>query len=131
MYIVLVSRNRIRVNNPTFIRRTAGATRRGKRRYTQELTKHIQPHTILLPEPCSKHSKLLYHPVAKMSYPVTEIAYIPINTSNYNLESGDGKKIWDATLKTISEQQGFKRLSWGFQIENPDVAQMAIGNYCC
>jgi hypothetical protein len=63
-----------------------------------------------------------------MSYPVTEIAYIPINTNNYDLESGDGKKVWDATLKTISEQKGFKRLSWGFQIENPSVTQMAIGN---
>lgn len=94
----------------------------------QELTKRIRPHTILLSEPLSKHSKPLYHPLANMSYPVTEIAYIPINTNNYNLESGDGKKIWDATLKTISEQKGFKRVSWGFQIEHPDVAQMAIGN---
>lgn len=66
-----------------------------------------------------------------MSYPVTEIAYLPINTNNYDLASGEGKKVWDATLKAISEQQGFKRLSWGFQIENPSVAQMAIGTSHC
>ena len=64
-----------------------------------------------------------------MSHPVTEIAYIPLNTNNYDLSSGEGREIWDATLKTISEQKGFKRLSWGLQIENPGVAQMAIGAY--
>ena len=110
--------------------RTAGATRRGSCGYVdmQELTKRIRPRTILLSEPLSKHLNPLSHSVANMSYPVTEIAYIPINTNNYNLESGDGKKIWDATLKTISEQKGFKRVSWGLQIEHPDVVQMAIGN---
>lgn len=61
-----------------------------------------------------------------MSDPVTEIAYIPIS-KDYSLESGEGKKLWVATLKTISEQKGFKRLSWGVQIENPSIAQMAIG----
>lgn len=61
-----------------------------------------------------------------MSVPVTEIAYIPINKA-YDLSSGEGKPIWDQTLKTIAAQKGFKRLSWGTQIENPNTAQMAIG----
>ncbi|KAF1923591.1 uncharacterized protein M421DRAFT_425648 [Didymella exigua CBS 183.55] len=60
-----------------------------------------------------------------MSYPVTEIAYIPIK-DGIDLESGEGKGIWDATLKTIASQKGFKRLSWGKQIETPRIAQMAI-----
>lgn len=61
-----------------------------------------------------------------MSYPVTEIAYVPIK-KDVDLESGEGKSIWDETLKTIASQKGFKRLSWGTQIEFPTVAQMAIG----
>jgi hypothetical protein len=61
-----------------------------------------------------------------MSEPVTEIAYIPIKSS-VSLDSGDGKSIWDDTLKTIAKQSGLKRLNWGVQIENPSVAQLAIG----
>lgn len=61
-----------------------------------------------------------------MSYPVTEIAYVPIK-KDYDVESGEGKSIWEASLKTIASQKGFKRLSWGKQVENPSVAQMAIG----
>ncbi|KAJ4332896.1 hypothetical protein N0V87_008026 [Didymella glomerata] len=60
-----------------------------------------------------------------MSYPVTEIAYLPIK-KDYDVESGEGKSIWHATLKTISSQKGFKRLSWGKQIENPSITQMVI-----
>ncbi|KAJ4384658.1 hypothetical protein N0V86_000259 [Didymella sp. IMI 355093] len=60
-----------------------------------------------------------------MSYPVTEIAYVPIK-EDYNVESGEGRSIWDATLKTIASQKGFKRLFWGKQIENPAIMQMAI-----
>lgn len=60
-----------------------------------------------------------------MSYPVTEIAYIPIK-QDISLDSGDGKSIWENTLKTIASQKGFKRLSWGTQIESPSIAQMAI-----
>lgn len=63
-----------------------------------------------------------------MSYPVTEIAYLPIK-KEYDIESGEIKNIWDATLKTIASQKGFKRLSWGKQIENPSIAQLAIGKY--
>lgn len=61
-----------------------------------------------------------------MPQPVTEIAYVPIK-EDISLESGDGKSIWDAALKTIASQKGFKRLAWGTQIENPSTAQMAIG----
>ena len=64
--------------------------------------------------------------IVNMSYPVTEIAYIPIK-DGFDVESGEGKSIWDATLKTIASQKGFKRLSWGKQIENPSITQMAIG----
>lgn len=61
-----------------------------------------------------------------MSVPVTEIAYIPIKPS-INLETGEGKRIWDATLKTIASQAGFKQLLWGVQIERPGITQMVIG----
>lgn len=63
-----------------------------------------------------------------MPQPVTEIAYLPIK-KEFNLDSGDGKSIWEATLKEIASQKGFKRLSWGTQIENPSTAQMAIGTF--
>lgn len=63
-----------------------------------------------------------------MSFPVTEIAYVQIK-EGIDLESGEGKSIWDATLKTIASQKGFKRLSWGAQIENPGITQMAIGEW--
>lgn len=61
-----------------------------------------------------------------MGGPVTEIAYVPIK-KDVDLESGEGKSIWDNTLKTIAKQKGFEALRWGVQIETPTVAQMAIG----
>ncbi|KAJ4984094.1 hypothetical protein SVAN01_10450 [Stagonosporopsis vannaccii] len=60
-----------------------------------------------------------------MSQPVTEIVYLPIK-KDVSLDSGDGKSIWDAFLKIIASQKGFKRLAWGPQIENPSIVQMAI-----
>ena len=63
-----------------------------------------------------------------MSDPVTEIAYVPLNPS-ISLDSGEGKEIWQSTLQTIASQEGFKRLYWGTQIENPSIAQMAIGTF--
>ncbi|KAH6637507.1 hypothetical protein C7974DRAFT_410984 [Boeremia exigua] len=60
-----------------------------------------------------------------MAHPVTEIAYLPIK-DGVDLNEGDSKRIWDATLHTISQQSGFKSLRWGVQIEHPGVAQMAI-----
>lgn len=64
--------------------------------------------------------------IVKMSHPVTEIAYLPIK-DGFDVASGEGKSIWDATLKTITSQKGCKRLSWGKQIETPSITQMAIG----
>lgn len=69
-----------------------------------------------------------HDPRNDMSYPVTEIAYVPIK-KDYDVESGEGKSIWHNTLKTIASQEGFKRLSWGKQIENPSITQMAIGAF--
>lgn len=61
---------------------------------------------------------------------VTEIAYVPLKPG-VDLESGEGKTIWDATLKTVSEQQEFRQLRWGMQIENPRVASLAVGKFSC
>jgi hypothetical protein len=61
-----------------------------------------------------------------MSEPVTEIAYIPLKAST-DLEKDSAKNIWHATLKTIAQQNGAKKVRWGVKIENPGVAQLAIG----
>ncbi len=65
-----------------------------------------------------------------MSRPVTEIAYIPLKPGT-DLDSGNAKEAWRASLETISRQEGFRSLRWGVQIEEQEkgkgVAQMCIG----
>ncbi|KAF2685524.1 hypothetical protein K458DRAFT_416757 [Lentithecium fluviatile CBS 122367] len=60
-----------------------------------------------------------------MSSPVTEIAYMPL-VAGTDLTTGDAKLIWDGMLKTIAAQPGCKSVYWGLQVENPDIAQLAI-----
>jgi quinol monooxygenase YgiN len=60
-----------------------------------------------------------------MSNPVTEIAYLPIKPS-FSLQEGEGKQIWDETLKTITQQEGCEQLMWGVKIEDEGVVQMVI-----
>lgn len=61
-----------------------------------------------------------------MAVPVTEMACLRVK-NGVNLEADEGKSIWDETLKTITEQKGFKALRWGVQVEDMEVAQLAIG----
>ncbi|RMZ70146.1 nuclear pore complex subunit [Pyrenophora seminiperda CCB06] len=68
------------------------------------------------------------HLSCKMSYPVAEVAYLPLKPS-LDLSSGKIKEAWQSTLRTIASQPGFKTGYWGRQIENPDTLQLVIGKW--
>lgn len=61
-----------------------------------------------------------------MSGPVTEFVYVPIKSS-VSIDSGEGKDVFYGVLKEISGIAGVKRLLWGVQIENPNIAQIVVG----
>lgn len=61
--------------------------------------------------------------------PATELATFPI-ASGAAVEDGDSAagKVWQSTLDTVSQQDGFQRLYWGREVEDPSVLQLFVGN---
>ncbi|KAI9810843.1 MAG: hypothetical protein M1827_006050 [Pycnora praestabilis] len=59
--------------------------------------------------------------------PATEILTLPlISRSELSDPSTDAGKVWQSTLSTVSQQDGYQRAYWGREIENPDVVQLLI-----
>ena len=60
--------------------------------------------------------------------PATELATIPL-VSGATIEDADSPagKIWQSTLGTVSQQEGYQRSYWGREVENPSVLQLFIG----
>lgn len=61
-----------------------------------------------------------------MTDSVVEIVYLPLKAGT-DVENGDGKSVWQDTVKTVGSQPGVKSLFWGLQIENKDTLQMLVG----
>lgn len=63
-----------------------------------------------------------------MAAPATEIATLPLS-SGANIEdpSSAAAKVWQATLDTVSQQDGFQRAYYGREVENQSVVQLLIG----
>ena len=61
-----------------------------------------------------------------MSESIVEIVYMPLK-QGLDLENGEAKTVWDATIAAINKQAGLKVGYWGRQIENPDTVQMVAG----
>lgn len=59
--------------------------------------------------------------------PATELATIPI-ASGAAVEDPNSSagKVWQSTLDTVSQQDGFQRLYWGREVENQSVIQLFI-----
>ena len=60
--------------------------------------------------------------------PATELATIPL-VSGATIEDPNSPagKIWQSTLDTVSQQEGFQRSYWGREVENPSVLQLFVG----
>lgn len=60
--------------------------------------------------------------------PATEIATLPLD-AGANLEDpqSSSSKIWQSALDTISQQDGYQRLYWGRQVENPQIMMLLVG----
>lgn len=60
--------------------------------------------------------------------PATELATIPL-VSGATIEDADSPagKVWQSTLDTVSQQEGYQRSYWGREIENPSVLQLFVG----
>ena len=60
--------------------------------------------------------------------PATELATIPL-TSGATIEDADSPagKVWRATLDTISQQDGFQKVYWGREVENPSILELFVG----
>lgn len=65
-----------------------------------------------------------------MPSPATEIATIPLS-SEANIEdpSSAANKAWRSFIDTVSAQPGFQLLSWGRQVESPNLVDVFIGKY--
>lgn len=60
--------------------------------------------------------------------PATEIAVFPLNAGvNLDDPKSASGAIWQSTLDTVSQQDGYQRLYWGRQIENPQILTILIG----
>ena len=60
--------------------------------------------------------------------PATEIATLPL-ASGAAIEDPNSSagKVWQSTLDTVSQQDGFQRAYYGREVENPSVLQLFIG----
>ena len=61
-----------------------------------------------------------------MSDQVTEVASLSL-VAGTDVRSGDAKRVWQESLKTVAAQKGCNSVFWGMQVENKDVAQLVIG----
>ncbi|CAD6573718.1 MAG: hypothetical protein ASARMPREDX12_006216 [Alectoria sarmentosa] len=61
--------------------------------------------------------------------PATELATIPL-ASGAAIEDADSPagKVWQSTLDTVSQQDGFQRAYYGREVENQSVLQLFIGS---
>lgn len=60
--------------------------------------------------------------------PATELATIPL-ASGAAIEDSNSPagKVWQSTLDTVSQQDGYQRIYYGREVENPSVLQLFIG----
>lgn len=59
--------------------------------------------------------------------PATEIAHFPIDaTANLEDPQSPSGAIWQSTLDTISQQDGYQRLYWGRRIEDPHLITFLV-----
>ncbi|KAL6705321.1 hypothetical protein ACN47E_007131 [Coniothyrium glycines] len=58
-----------------------------------------------------------------MTEQITEIVYIPLKP-DLDLDAGDARRVWDASLATIAKQPGLRKLFWGRQIEDKNTLQL-------
>ncbi len=60
--------------------------------------------------------------------PATELATLPL-ASGATIEDADSSagKVWQSTLDTVSQQDGFQRCYWGREVENQSVVQLFVG----
>ena len=63
-----------------------------------------------------------------MAQPVTEVVYLPTKPG-LDIESGEGKRVWESTVATIIKQPGVRKLYAGKQLEIPDVLQIVAGTF--
>lgn len=59
--------------------------------------------------------------------PATELATLPL-ASGAAIEDPDSPagKVWQSTLDTVSQQDGFQRAYWGREVENQSVLQLFV-----
>ncbi|KAF2144636.1 uncharacterized protein K452DRAFT_144859 [Aplosporella prunicola CBS 121167] len=58
---------------------------------------------------------------------VTEITILPFQAgTNAQDKDSDAAKTWRQTLEVVSRQPGFRRMSYGVQLEDPDIIQMLV-----
>lgn len=63
-----------------------------------------------------------------MAIPATEIATLPLSAgANIEDHSSAAGKVWQATLDTVSQQEGFQRAYYGREVENQSVLQFLVG----
>ncbi|KAF2813753.1 uncharacterized protein BDZ99DRAFT_436210 [Mytilinidion resinicola] len=55
----------------------------------------------------------------------SEVVVVPLK-AGIDLESGEYKTALDAALKALSEAEGSQKVSYGRQVENPDVLDLSI-----
>lgn len=60
--------------------------------------------------------------------PATEIATLPL-VAGASIEDPDSPagKVWQSTLDTVADQDGFQRAYHGRQVENQSVLELFIG----
>lgn len=56
----------------------------------------------------------------------TEIVYVPLKPG-LDLSAGEMRTHWDDSLGILARQPGVKRVLWGRQVEDPNMAHMIIG----
>ncbi|KAK4693665.1 hypothetical protein P7C71_g3776, partial [Lecanoromycetidae sp. Uapishka_2] len=62
-----------------------------------------------------------------MATPATEIATIPLSAgANIEDPSSAAGKVWQATLDTVSQQDGYQRAYYGREVENQSVLQFFV-----
>ena len=64
--------------------------------------------------------------------PTTELATIPL-ASGADIEdpTSPAGKVWQSTLDTVSQQDGFQKVHWGREVENPSVLNFLVGKNRC
>lgn len=66
-----------------------------------------------------------------MSLPATEIAAMTLKAgATIEDPSSSAAQVFQHMLKTISQQEGFRRVFWGRPIENESEVQLLIGKCC-